>query len=129
MMPNGTRSAREIRRALRIQPLHTRNTADNGMATTAAASSRVQRPISARTPPLIAMNIASPAIHRSPLSVLRTLNGRSSQACSNSRCTARVKLSTASTRKKTPSRPMLVVEPAAGAKIASTASAPPPVSW
>ena len=39
--------------------------------------------------PLTATNAASPPIHRSPLSVLRTLRGFSSQVCSNSRCTAR----------------------------------------
>ena len=68
----------------------------------------------------------SPAAHFRPLSVLRTLRGLSSQACSNSRCIARVKLSTATTSRSVPMKPMLVPVPPAGEKMSFTASAPPP---
>ena len=114
--------------ALRIQPLQAMKTADSGRTISVAVSSSVLRPRTPRIKPLRATNAVSPPIHRSPLSVLRTLRGLSSQACSNIRCTARVKLSTAIMRKKMPARPRLVLSPEAGANIASTASAPPPVS-
>ena len=59
--------------------------------------------------------------------MLRTLSGLSSHVCSNSRCTAREKLSTAIRRKKKPKMPRLVLEPVGAAKMSLTASAPPPV--
>ena len=70
----------------------------------------------------------SPPIQSSPLAVLRTLSGASSQVCSNSRCTPRVKLRTAIMRKKKPTMPRLVSVPEGGAKMSLTAAAPPPVS-
>ena len=95
-------------------------------SSTLTARKTVSPPI--HSSPLSEMYTVSPAIHRRPLTVLRTLSGLSSHVCSNSRCTVRVKLNTAITRKNAPRRPMLVSEPDAGAKIALTASAPPPVS-
>ena len=77
--------------------------------------------------PADGMYTASPPTQSSPLNVLRTLSGFSSQVCSNSRCTARVKLRTATSRKSKPMIPMLVLEPGGGAKMSRTASAPPPV--
>ena len=77
--------------------------------------------------PLTPMNTARPAIHCSPLNVLRTLSAFSSQVCSNSRCTAREKLRTATIKNRNPITPMLVLAPADGAKMSRTASAPPPV--
>ena len=74
------------------------------------------------------MYSASPPIQSSPLKVLRTLIGLSSQPCSISRCTARVKLSTATIRKRNPMMPRLVLVPVGGAKTSSTALAPPPVN-
>ena len=58
---------------------------------------------------------------------LRTLSGLSSQVCSNSRWTARVKLRTAMSSRKIPVMPMLVLAPDGGEKMSVTASAPPPV--
>ena len=78
--------------------------------------------------PLTVIHTESPPIHSSPLNVLRTLNGASSQVCSNNRCTDLVKLRTAITRKSNPTMPMLVVVPEGGEKTSFTASAPPPVS-
>ena len=60
--------------------------------------------------------------------MLRTLSGSSSQVCSNSRCTVRLKLRTATIRKRKPMMPMVVLVPEGGAKTSLTASAPPPVS-
>ena len=122
----------EVRRAIRLalstRPLQTRNTAVTGASSSAAASSRRLRPSAAWMTPLTARYAVSPTIQSSPLNVLRTLSGSSSQACSNSRCTARVKLSTATRRKKNPTTPRLVLLPDGGAKTSLTASAPPPVS-
>ena len=86
---------RAIRLALSTQPVQTRKTADSGMVSTVAVSSRRPRPSAAWTTPVTAMYTQSPPIQSSPLNVLRTLSGSSSQVCSNSRCTAREKLSTA----------------------------------
>ena len=70
----------------------------------------------------------SPTVHRRPLKVLRTLSASSSQVCSNSRCTARVKLSTAIMKNRNPTIPRLVLTPEGGAKMSWTAAAPPPVN-
>ena len=78
--------------------------------------------------PLSVMYTARPPIQSSPLNVLRTLSGLSSQVCSNSRCTAREKLRTATMRKRNPMTPRLVLVPEGGEKMSRTASAPPPVS-
>ena len=78
--------------------------------------------------PLRARYAVSPPIHSSPLNVLRTLSGLSSHVCSNSRCTARVKLRTATRRNRNPTMPRVVLVPEGGAKMSLTASAPPPVS-
>jgi hypothetical protein len=68
-----------------------------------------------------------PPAQRRPFAELRTLSGLSSHACSNSRWKARVKLSTATSRKMNPTTPMLVDVPDAGENISRTASAPPPL--
>jgi hypothetical protein len=126
-MPKGNRSWRPIRLALRIQPLQIRNAADSGTVSSVGASSRRLRPSAAWRTPLREAYTKNPPIQSSPLKVLRTLSGLSSQVCSNSRCTARVKLRTATNRKRNPTMPRLVLVPDAGAKMSSTASAPPPV--
>ncbi len=78
--------------------------------------------------PLRVIHTESPPIHSRPLNVLRTLNGSSSQVCSNNRCTALVKLRIAIIRKSNPTMPMLVLVPVGGENTSCTASAPPPVS-
>jgi hypothetical protein len=77
--------------------------------------------------PLRAAYSVSPPIQSSALNVLRTLSGLSSHVCSNSRCTAREKLRTATIRKRNPMMPTLVLVPEGVAKMSLTASAPPPV--
>ena len=74
-MPNGRRSWRSIRLALRTQPLQIRNTADSGSASSAAARSTSLRPSATWRMLLIAVYSASPPIQSSPLNVLRTLSG------------------------------------------------------
>ena len=119
---------REIRLALRTQPLQTRNTAASGAESSAAESSRRLFPNAPWSTPVAARYPRRPAIQSSPLNVLRTLSGSSSQVCSNSRCTPRVKLNTAIKRNRNPRRPSDVLLPDGGAKMSLTASAPPPVS-
>ena len=123
----GRAPGRAIRLALSTEPVQTRKTADSGMLSSVAVSSRRLCPSAACRTPLRAMYSESPPIQSSPLNVLRTLSESSSQVCSNSRCTAREKLRTATMRKRNPTMPTLVLVPEGGEKMSLTASAPPPV--
>ena len=118
---------RAIRFAVRIQPLHTRKTADTGRTTTFAATWKWVSSTALWIHPLTRRYAVRPAIQSRPLAVLRTLSGLSSQVCSNSRCVPRVKLSTATTISRSPSSVTSVSVPAAGENASLTASAPPPV--
>ena len=127
MTPNGSRLLRESRLAVRIHPLHTRNAADTGRSTRFAP---IWRRVTSTTPwiqPLSVMYSMSAAIQSSPLTELRTLSGLSSQVCSNSRCAAREKLSTAIMSSSAPATVTFVSVPDAGENASLTASAPPPV--
>ena len=101
-MPNGRRSWRAIRLALSTQPLQIRKTAVSGVVSSVAVSSRRLWPSAAWRAPLSATYSPSPPIQSSPLKVLRTLSGSSSQVCSISRCTAREKLRTATMQEEEP---------------------------
>ena len=71
------------------------------------ARSRPSHPCSSPARPMYSVR---PPIHSSPLRLLRTLSGLSSHVCSNSRCTARVKLSSATRKNTNPTRPRLVLD-------------------